>query len=427
MERFKLLIGFILILHAVDGLSQVYLEKKTQHRFAQTYLGLNTLITPTSGTLFWQGLSQPFPSMVTPRFTIGGLHFWGKWDFKINLPLTHWGRFSLRESGKVRFNQGGDLSARFYPWRIRNRRLRPFVGLGFNQMALSLEDSEINQRSEQFFSTSLQAGLSFAFKEWQLNGEFLWMPDNRRDFYATPEDLHQFRLPPVFASIGVIKYFDVTLHDEKSKISGKTAQLEKLLQSEKKLNSISLAIAPSSAFFLRAPSYNNQPTLSLPRHKTVINWDLGLGYYLHNPGAHFGISYRNYSSKVKSYGRQNIIRRQSIALEGFIYCWNFKGFVPFIGPSFSFERWATGDFEQQNQVGSTIRSRMISPGILFGWDILASPLETWLLRTNLRYYPFQEIELTNGKKGRVDQFEFNFIQFVFYPNRMFHVPRAKKK
>ena len=61
---------------------------------------------------------------------------------------------------------------------------------------------------------------------------------------------------------------------------------------------------------------------------------------------------------------------------------------------------------------------MISVGVLFGWDILASPLETWVLRTNLRYYPFQRINDSDGTKTRVDQFEFNFIQLVLYPNRM---------
>ena len=77
------------------------------------------------------------------------------------------------------------------------------------------------------------------------------------------------------------------------------------------------------------------------------------------------------------------------------------------------------------QVGDTQRTRMISPGILFGWDIVASPLETWVLRTNLRYYPFQEIVNIEGSRSRVDQFEFNFIELVVYPQRWYHIGRAR--
>lgn len=61
---------------------------------------------------------------------------------------------------------------------------------------------------------------------------------------------------------------------------------------------------------------------------------------------------------------------------------------------------------------------MISPGIIFGWDIVPSPLETWVLRTNLRYYPLQKVKNPTGEISRVDQFEFNIIQLVIYPNRI---------
>jgi hypothetical protein len=82
------------------------------------------------------------------------------------------------------------------------------------------------------------------------------------------------------------------------------------------------------------------------------------------------------------------------------------------------EKWASAQFEGDEQIGATQRTNIVSPGILFGWDILASPLETWLLRTNLRYYPFQKVKDAEGNIARVDQFEFNFIQLVIYPNRM---------
>jgi uncharacterized membrane protein len=116
-----------------------------------------------------------------------------------------------------------------------------------------------------------------------------------------------------------------------------------------------------------------------------------------------------------------------LALEAFWFFWDYNGFVPFVGPTISFERWASCRFENYVQQGETQRTQMISPGILFGWDILASPLETWVLRTNLRYYPFQKVRDSDGKWSRVDQFEFNFIQLVVYPNRWVHIRKAKRE
>ena len=94
--------------------------------------------------------------------------------------------------------------------------------------------------------------------------------------------------------------------------------------------------------------------------------------------------------------------------------------MPFIGPSISYDRWATADFEGNDQVDETVRSKMISPGIIIGWDISTSPLETWTLRTNLRYFPFQKITDAEGNRVNVDQFEFNFIELVVYPQRFFN-------
>lgn len=90
------------------------------------------------------------------------------------------------------------------------------------------------------------------------------------------------------------------------------------------------------------------------------------------------------------------------------------------------ERWAAGLFYGNEQQGETMRTRLFSPGIILGWDIVPSPVYTWVLRTNLRYYPFQRIETQPGINSRVDQFEFNFIQFVWYPNRFVNVRKARR-
>ena len=417
MKKALLYSLFVLkVCYAVDA--QRYIDKKTQHRFAQTYIGLNTLINPSSGQLFVSDRSQSFPSMVTPRFTIGGLHFWGKWDFKLNFPLVRLGDFELTDHVNMDFTTGAEFGARYYPWRIKYGKVRPFFGFMINEMSLAIEDKTIGSRTDFFMSTNLVSGISYAKNDWQFNAEWNWLPQQSRTFYSPDFQKRQYKLPANYFSFGLVKYFDGTLREEERKLNGETKKLEEKMRNEGKLNSFSLAIAPSGAYFLKSPSMKGADRLSLPRHKYKFNWDVGVGYLFHDPGIHISVSYRGYTSTAESYEKEHIVKRGSYAIEGFKYLWDYNGFVPFIGPSISYERWAVGEFEGDDQLGETAQTRMISVGVLFGWDILASPLETWVLRTNLRYYPFQRINDSDGTKTRVDQFEFNFIQLVLYPNRM---------
>jgi hypothetical protein len=58
-------------------------------------------------------------------------------------------------------------------------------------------------------------------------------------------------------------------------------------------------------------------------------------------------------------------------------------------------------------------------GLVFGWDIRPNRLQSWILRTNLRWFP--NLNLNVGEAGSVsfDNIEFNFIQLVIYPGRFF--------
>ena len=401
------------------------MQMKSQHRFAQTYVGLNTQIIPSSGLMVWNGSAHAFPRMTSPRFTIGGLHFWGKVDVNINVPLSTRADFSLGAASEFEFTPGGDLSARYYPWRMEYGKIRPYAGLSFNEMIFGIRTEDAGARRDLFITSSLLGGLSFAYDGWQIQAELMWLPGNKRTFFSDRNTPHTFELPRSYVSVGVVKYFEGTLREEDDMRSGRMKELESMFRRDGKLNSFSIAAAPSGSYFLKAPSLEDPIRQSLPRHKASFVWDWGLGYLFHDAGLHVGLSYRAYTSGVESYGLQHLIRRQSFALEGFKFFWDYNGFVPFVGPSISVERWATGEFEGDVQMGTTQRKRTISPGVIFGWDILASPLETWVLRTNLRYYPFQKIRGTDGTIARVDQFEFNFIQLVLYPNRLLNYPKVK--
>lgn len=421
----RILIFVLLLLYSAPGAAQVYSEQKTQHRFAQTYVGLNTQVIPSSGRLVFQDQQYQFPMRVIPRFTLGGLHFWGKLDFNMNIPLGSFGETSLAQDGEVGFSGGADLSVRYYPWRLLDGKLRPFVGASFNTMRLSLERAALGERTEGFITSSALAGLSFTFKDWRINTEWMFLPQNGRDFYSSVQEKHRFELPNHYFSIGLVRHFDFTLSEEAPKLSGKTKALEEKLSKEKSLNSFSLGFAPNGSYFLKSPSFSGD-LRSLPKHKGSFNFEYSLGYLLHKQKLHLALTYRTYSSNSLSYELEHVVRRQALSLEGFKFLANYHGFVPFVGVSLSAERWATGLFENDVQQGETSRSRIFSPGIIFGWDIQPSSVDTWVLRTNLRYYPNQKVNDIQGTSSWVNQFEFNFIQFVFYPNRWWNVRRAKK-
>jgi len=405
--------------------SQVYEEKKSQHRFAQTYVGFNAQYTPSSGSVIFNEKTSAFPSQLQPRFTIGGVHFWGKFDFNMNLPLARFGDTDLGDGDYVIYNTGADLSARYYPWRLKYNKLRPFIGVGWNTVKVDLGNVALDERTEGFITTSLLSGLSFMYKGWRINGEVMYMPGNKRDFYSSLTQKDAIELPPFYFSLGVVKHFDFTLSEEKHKESGRTAAVEQALLKKGKLNSFSLGVAPNGSYFTQFEAFSGD-LQSLPRQKGSFNWEFGLGYLFHRARMHVGFTYRNYSSHALSYNLHHIIRREALSLEAYRFLTDYNGFVPFVGVSLSGERWATGLFINDQQEGETVRTQLFSPGIIFGWDILPSPLETWVLRTNLRYYPMQKIQDVRGNTSRVDQFEFNFIQFVFYPNRWVHVRKQKR-
>ena len=410
--------------------AQLYTERQNQHRFAQLHLGVDYRYQPQGGQLSWQGpegmQTGAFQASAAPQLSLGGLHFWGRLDFLMHFELPIHGAFSPAAGTEVQLHNVGDLAVHYYPWPMRFGKIRPFAGGAVSGMRLQYKNGS-GSRQDNFFSFHPEAGLAFAKSGWQCNLKAALLTQRRRSFHTSTSTAAQFELPPWMISLGLRRYFDVTLREEEGMESGRTYALEKELQEAGKLNSFSLGIGASTAIFLRAPGFSNIARQSLPRHQAAFNLDLGLGYLWHRQGLHLGVAYRDYSSNVAAYGLEHVLRRQSVALEGFKMFWNYNGFAPFLGLSLSYDRWGMGEFSNDQPVGEVARSAQWQPGLIFGWDILASPLETWVLRTNLRYYPFLEIRDIENNTSRVDQLEFNFIQAVFYPQRMYHIGNRHKR
>ncbi|MEM6262948.1 MAG: hypothetical protein AAGI38_10605 [Bacteroidota bacterium] len=65
-------------------------------------------------------------------------------------------------------------------------------------------------------------------------------------------------------------------------------------------------------------------------------------------------------------------------------------------------------------------------GLTFGWDIRPNRLQSWILRTNLRWFPNLDLEVADGQVISFDNIEFNFIQLIVYLDRMIKINGGKK-
>jgi hypothetical protein len=96
---------------------------------------------------------------------------------------------------------------------------------------------------------------------------------------------------------------------------------------------------------------------------------------------------------------------------------DYHGFVVFIGPALSLEWLNLTETKQQEVTIGNFRG--LKPGITFGWDIRPNRLQAWYLRTNLRYFPNLGVRMPDDQHVPFDNIEFNFIQWVVFPGRMF--------
>jgi hypothetical protein len=120
--------------------------------------------------------------------------------------------------------------------------------------------------------------------------------------------------------------------------------------------------------------------------------------------------------KETAYGYTSELKTNSLAFEAFKFIGNYHGFVPFVGPYVGLNNYNYNEIDRGSEVVDFTENKL-AYGLVFGWDIRISDVDYLLLRTNLRFTPD-----LNYKKKRLsftnNQIEFNFIQVVFYPERM---------
>ncbi len=211
---------------------------------------------------------------------------------------------------------------------------------------------------------------------------------------------------------------ETTLSAEKDWESGRTAEVTKILADRKQLNNFYFGVGLSSAFWLGDNSYNDNQWPFIERYSTALMADFTLGYYFHQPDLNIAMGYRSYSSGTNTYGVVQSAKRRSLVFEVTKFLFDYHGFAPFLGPAVSYENLSFKE-SFEGQLTQDISDNQWSYGLTFGWDIRPNRIQSWILRTNLRWFPDLQLDVNDNDSVNFNNIEFNFIQLIVYPGRMF--------
>jgi len=422
---FTILFSFSIYLNA-----QPYLDGNRRYSFAQTVVGIDLQFIPQSGTSNFLTNSNAlekynYGNTLIPRFTMSGLHFWGHAEFYLHIPLAHL-NLSKHKQVKTDFSTAVETGLKIYPWRIEHHKWRPFIGLSMNTVYFR-QSNDVVGNGTNIIKTRvpIHAGLTFNHKSSLIELGMSFYHHNEMDYYISRAIKSKTSTPPLTFNIGYKFYFDTTISASKGTENGYFDRKTKAMASEGLLDGLSLGLGFSSIFFVKESEYNNNLYPFLDHHKNGnVFFELGLGYYFFKKDLHLNLAYRKMGANLNAYDLDQRLSRQAITLEAFKFLGDYHGFVPFLGPAVSLERLKVREFDAGQQT-LDLDEYKIAGGIIFGWDIRPTRLQSFILRTNLRYFPALHLKAENGKKISFDNIEFNFIQLVYYPGVTKRIQRFK--
>ncbi|MEM6348217.1 MAG: hypothetical protein AAF927_30325 [Bacteroidota bacterium] len=411
--------------------AQVFTEKQSRHRFAQLVLGADARYLFRDGNSAFlddNGDLQTYElgNSLEPRLTISGLHFWGYAEFYVSFPISGID-FNKDDQVAKSYSTSVETGARVYPTQIEQGKIAPYLGLSFNNnfFRQRFRNSDEVGPAIQRGMIPLHAGLIYNHKSLLFEAGLSYFGAGEEEYYVSRTQSAPFARPRLGLTLGAKWFLDTTVGLERAWESGKSAKQAQEMMDRGELNGLSVSVGPSSAFSMARSSHNERTRPWLDDHAgSGIFVELGLGYYLAKPDLHFNLAWRRNASNIRGYGVEQSMRRQAFTLEAFKFLGDYHGFVPYIGPTISYEMLGGLELDRGNETLNLERTAIL-PGIIFGWDIRPNDVQTWLLRTNLRYAPFLTMDTPEGNALNFSQLEFNFITFVYYPGRAKRIKRYR--
>ena len=403
--------------------AQVYTEKQTRHRFAQLNAGLDLAINSAGSSVYQNQFGEKeelkIQQSIQPRLIFGGTHFWGHADFMLSIPVYH--QTFQNDNQSINYRTGVETAFKFYPWRIENRKLHPYLGVAMHVIEYEQDNDYLkwgDGSDLQLIRYPILGGFTFNYNKqlFELGASYNYL--NTQTYYYTSNQSEILNLPKFQFHFSYKFMIDTSISAEEKWESGHTKKVTEILAERKQLNKPFVGIGLSSVFWLNESDYNVDNNPSIEKFSTSVMPDFSLGYYFYKPDLNIALAYRKYTSKTGSYGIDQEAKRMSLGIEVTKFIFDYHGFAPYVGPIISWEKLAFNEKVKGIQTNQ-VDEHQLSYGFTFGWDIRINHLQSWLLRTNLRWYPRLELENNQSNLVLFNCLEFNFIQLVIFPESFF--------
>lgn len=410
-----ILILLILINSAMTCIAQD-IDFKKRHTFAKSYIGFDFNFFPNlqnSNFINEQNQIQNLQrnNFFSPSINIGGTHFWGHADFFVSLatsPLK-----TQRDEIENSIGFRAITGMRIFPIALKDNALRPYLSYKFAPIRLN----QSNIIDEKYRKTQVKSiiggGVAYQTAKIYAYAGYEFIPNNDATIHISRTQTTSSSYPNGFLSFGINYLFESTY----GSYTPTKFILDSLLHSKNTLG-LFFGIGPSASFPIQSSNYITElyPFLD---DKSMPNTfpEITLGYHFSRYDFIVSANFRPIRQERNAFSFYQDIRRKSYGLEAYKFLFDYHGFAPFVGAGFLIENIKLT--ETDNGINITNRRySLTTPSIIFGWDIRPSRrADIWLLRTNLRYLPTLEIE-NNNKNLSLQHLEFNFIQWVVYPQRI---------
>lgn len=354
-----------------------------------------------------------------PNFTWGAFHFWGHAEFYVTIPLK---QNSLSNNSETDFQLLHSVAtgARFYPWTMKEKKIRPYGGLHWGALDFRQIIPDENQPTiSKDFLLNFELGLSFNYKKIGGRIGVNYFPNTKWNYPISKTEKAEIKTPAYSLQFGLLYTFDATKNGKNKRVDDWNSypKNSKLSYDSKRFGDFFIGIGPSISFSLIRSEYNVDQFPYLKEKLTSNSYfDLAVGYQFNKADLFTAISFRNSTFETEGYGAKQTIKKNSLTLEVNKFLIDYTGFAPYLGLTVAYDK--LNYIQTIDGIEKKLTVSSIEPGITFGWDIVPGKTnEALILRTNLRWYPFSKFEV-EGKNFNFSQLEYNLIQIVFYPNRL---------
>ena len=382
-----------------------------RHQFAKSYFGVsNYIITSLSSGNYLTSSNQiatfEKSGFMSPAVNIGATHFWGHADFYVSINTTDI-KFQ-EDSIDNSYRLGTFTGLRIYPLASKSNNIRPYLGYKFSPFRYRQNNLDGATYKHTSVKSVLDVGLGIQLPNFYFTLEFGRVLNPEFETYLSRDVQSTDLFPKNLFQVGLNYMIETT----KSASTEINRSLNKEFSASNQ-HGLFFAAGPSSSFPIGTSSYVQDLYPFLDDKSFPITFpDIALGYHFTKPDIITAFSMRPINQKRSAYDYEHQLSRQSIILETYKFLADYHGFVPYVGLGMGYEKL---EFTETNS--DPVKKNQLSPAVVFGWDIRPSVKgDWWIIRTNLRYYPFLKLHVEN-KSLSLQHMEFNFIQFVMYPQR----------